>query len=286
MLRSSVGAAVACCTFLAACRTGNVPNQVLTKPVPQAAATPVARTAGPWTYRPSAQRQAFILDQRAIVVVRLDSTSRSDTISSHAEVFFTLAGSSGLSGSVTAYLVEAGGRGAATPAGLATPFPVRAEYSARGSQVEFTTPRDATPCSSVALAAAQSLRDLWFRIPDTLHAGASWEDSTSYIVCRDGIPLRATVHRTFRLSGATDSGGRLLIEITRVSRTAIAGVGEQFGEAIAVNGSGSGQLVYEFDPSSGEVVSANGSSVLDLSFRSRLRSQLMRQTVVTRIGRS
>jgi hypothetical protein len=237
-------------------------------------------------YRSSAQRQAFVVDLRALVAIRIDTSTRTDTVSSHAELSFTAAPSSGgVSGSVTAFLVQGEGRAAATPAGLATPFPLRAQYAERGSQLVFTVPRDAAPCASSALAVAQSLRDVWFWPPDTLRIGTAWQDSSSYVVCRDAIPLHASVRRTFTVTGATAGDGRLLLTVSRISHTTIEGSGAQFGEAVGVSGTGSGQLLYSLDPTSGEVLSATGSATLALSLKSRLRSQEVRQTVEIRIGR-
>ena len=228
-----------------------------------------------------------MVDQRAVVSIRSDTTTRTDTIESHAELTFTVAPAGNvLAGNVSAFLVGGGGRPAATPAGLAVPFPVRAEYPSRDAPLNFTAPRDATPCSSLALSAAQSLRDLWFRPPDTLRTGAVWQDSATYVVCRDGLPLRATTHRTFRISGATTNENRTTLSISRISRTTFEGTGAQFGEPVIVRGTGNGELNYTLDPLSGEIVSASGTTTLDLTLRSRVRTQAVRQAVEIRIGRS
>jgi hypothetical protein len=287
MLRSSALAAAASFSLFSACYGGTVPNQVLTKPAAVSAPAPITRANGGWSYRPSTQRQGFIVDQRAVIAIRLDTATRIDTVSSHAEVAFTVAPlTSGITGSVGAFLVQGAGRAAATPVGLVIPFPLRAEYSVRGLQLDFTAPHDAVPCASTALAVAQSLRDLWFRPPDTLRVGTTWEDSSSYVVCRDGIPLRATVHRAYRISGVSEREGRALLAVSRTSRTVIEGTGAQFGEAVEVSGAGSGQLVYDLDPASGKIMSANGTATLDLSLRSRVRTQVVRQAVEIRISRS
>ena len=89
-----------------------------------------------------------------------------------------------------------------------------------------------------------------------------------------------------RITGTAERNGRLLLTIARQSRTTIEGNGAQFGEAVAVSGAGSGQLAYDFDPASGEVLGATGNATLDFSLRSRLRTQIVRQTVEIRIGRS
>ena len=274
------------CALLAACRGGAVPNQVFTKPAPARATPPAARENGPWAYHPSSQRQGFTVDQSAVITIRLDTVTRTDTIASHAEVSFTRATSGGMSGNIIAFAVQGSGRGAGTPAGLALPFPFRAEYSASGRQFDFTSPRDAAPCSSVALSAAQSLRDLWFNAPDTLRVGTTWSDSSTYVVCRDAIPLRAISRRSFRVSAFSERDGRALLTIARVSRSTLDATGAQFGETVGVTGAGSGLLDYVFDATSGEVVSAKGTSTLDLTLRSRLRTQVVRQTVEIRIGRS
>lgn len=290
-LRTSWAAVAAGCSLLGACRGGTVPNQVLTRPAPVSVPTPASRTprttTGLWRYRPSTQRQGFVVDQRALVAIRLDTSTLTDTLSSHAEIAFTVASpSGGVSGNVTAFLVQGAGHAAATPAGLATPFPFRAEYAAHARQLDFITPNDAAPCASTALAVAQSLRDLWFRPPDTLRVGTTWQDSSSYVVCRDGIPLRTTVRRTFNVDGIANGSERPLLAVSRISRTTIEGAGSQFGESVGVSGTGSGRLTYHLDPASGEVVSASGSATLEISLRSRLRSQAVRQTVEIRIGRS
>jgi hypothetical protein len=286
MLRSSVFVAAVACALLAACGGGSVPNQVLTKPAPVIASPPVAHTNGPWLYRQSTQRQSFTVDQQAVIVVQLDSSVRSDTISTHAELAFTAATAGAANGSVSAFTVQGAGRAAATPAGVALPFLFRSEYSASGQQFDFTAPRDAAPCSSVALAAVQSLRDVWMKPPDTLRVGAAWSDSSSYVLCRDGIPIRAITRRTFRVAGFSERNGQILLAIARTSRTTSDGGGSQFGESVSVSGTGSGLLNYELDPASGEVRSASGNATLDLTLRSRVRTQVVHQTAAVRIGRS
>ena len=286
MSRCAIAAAVSC-VLLAACQRGPVPNQVFTKPAPVSAPPPVARNADLWVNRPSTALQRFTVDELAAITFGLDSAAHTDTLSSHAEVAFSSApATGGVNGTVTAFLVGGAGRPAATPPGVVTPFPFRARYSARGAQLGFSAPSDAAPCSSTERSVAEALRDLWFEAPDTLRVGSTWSDSSSYVTCRDGIPLRSTVHRMFHVSGSTMRGGRMLLSIARLSRTLIDGHGSQFGDSVAVTGAGSGQLVYEFDPGSGEVVTANGSATMNFSLRGSQRMQIVRQTVEIRIGRS
>ncbi len=286
-LRRSVIAIAVSCSLLAACGGPSIPNQVLTTPAPVSARAAPARPSGRWPYRPSAARQTFVIDQRAVITIRLDTSTLGDTVSSHTQLTFVVdAATNAVNGNVGEFLVQSGAHAAATPAGLSLPFPFRAEYSARISQFDFTAPQDAAPCTSTSLAVAQSLRDLWFKPPDTLRVGVTWDDSSSYVVCRDGIRLHATVHRNFRVTSTSEKDGRTLLAISRTARTSLEGSGTQFGESINVSGTGSGQLVYDLDPENGEIISAAGGSVLDFSMRGGLHTQTVRQTADIRIGRS
>jgi hypothetical protein len=287
MFRCAVTGA-ASLALLAACRSGVVPNQVLTKPAPvhAHAPPPVVRSSGRWVYAPSTVAQRFTIDQSAAITVGVDSAAHTDTVTSHAEVTFSNTPSThGLNGVVSALLVGGGGHTAATPAGLQVPFSFRATYAAGNLQLQFTAPIDVTPCSSTELAAAQSLRDLWFQAPDTIRLESMWADSSSYVTCRDGIPLRATVHRMFHVAASTVREGHTLLSITRLSRTLVEGHGAQFGDSVTVSGAGNGQLTYELDPSSGEISSASGSATLDFSLRSSQRTQIVRQAADIRITR-
>jgi len=240
------------------------------------------RASESWAYRESTKLQSFSVDQHAMI--RFDSSAHTDTVSSHVEIAFTSSPAAHcVNGSVSAFLVDGAGHTAATPAGLTTPFPLRAEYSARTAQFDFTAPRDATPCGSTALAVLQSLRDLWIKPPDTLRVGTTWKDSSSYTVCRDGIPLHAIVQRNFTVSGTTGLDRRMFLTISRASLTAIEGTGTQFGEMVEVKGTGRGQLLYLLDPATGEITTATGTSSLELSLRSKLRTQVVTQSVTTQI---
>lgn len=251
------------------------------------AAVPVVRTTGPWIYKPSVRQQHLVVDQRATVTIQLDSATHTDTLSTHAEVSFAVAATTGsVNGTVTAFAVEGAGRAAATPAGLTIPFQFRAGYSSRELQLEFTTPRDDGACLSSGLAAVQSMRDLWFRPPDTLRVESMWGDSSTYVVCRDGIPIRAVVHRLFRVAGTTTRNGHVLLTVVRSSSLLLNGGGLQFGEAISVVGSGTSFLTYDVDPDNGEIVDATGESSLYFLFQSRQRKQRVNQLAEIRIRRS
>ena len=266
----------------------SVPQQTITGAVPQpaiAAATPTV-TAG-WGYRASPTRHQFVVAQRALLTIRQDTITRTDSVFSRTEVAYTIFASTGrLTGSVTAFRAQLGTAVAATPVGLRVPFTfVATMFASRHVQLEFLSPAGATtPCASVALSVSQSLRDLWFQPPDTLRIGTSWEDSATVMVCRDGIPLRAVVRRSFRVRAADGAAGHVILTVVRTSRASIDGEGAQSGEPVKVNGDSTGELVYLVDPATGTILSAEGASILHLQLTSRQRNQEIRQTSEIKIS--
>lgn len=274
-----------CALSLTGCR-GSVPEQVFSKPLPVVAPPTAPTVGGVWTYHPPTERHAYILEQRAILTISQDTTVRVDSVFSHAEVAFTALVATGrVTGSLSVFRVEGAAHAPSTPAGLVLPFAFSADYPAHGRQLVFSTASATAPCTSSGLAVAQSLRDLWFQPPDTLRLGTAWDDSASYVICRDGIPLHAIVQRTFRVTGVEERAGRLALLLSRSSRTAIEAETRLSGEATSVSGSGTGELSYAVDPGNGEILSARGISVLDLVVQSRLRTQRVRQVSDTRVTR-
>ncbi len=274
--------------FLVGGCTGSVPEQTITRAVPRpvvVAATPILTTG--WGYRASPIRHQFVVAQRALLTIRQDTATRTDSVFSHTEVAYTVFASTGrVTGSVTSFRAQLGTTAAATPVGLKVPFSFVATLSAsRHTQLEFLSPAAATtPCASVALSVSQSLRDLWFQPPDTLRIGTAWEDSSIVLVCRDGIPLRSIVRRIFRVRSADGPTGHVVMSIVRTSRTKIDGEGAQSGESIKVNGDSVGELVYLVDPATGTILSAEGASTLRLQLSSRLRNQEIHQSADIRIS--
>jgi hypothetical protein len=225
------------------------------------------------------RRRAYVVEQHALLTTRVDTTTRNDSVGSHTELAFTLlSGGTRLSGSVTSFRVQAPGRVSAMPQGLVLPFAFAGELPAATHQVAFTAPTAPAPCSSAAINILQSLRDLWFRPPDTLRLHGTWEDTAAYAVCRDGIVLWVRVQRTFRVASATVRDGRVLLLVQRSSRGTLEGVGQQAGELVEIKGTSTGQVAYDLDPAAGEMVAALGTSALALTLKSRLRMQTVLQT--------
>ena len=263
---------------------GPIPEQKISGPAHTAATAPPSLAGGPWAYHPVTRRRSYVIEQRAVVTTRADTLTRTDSVNSYAELAFTLMpGGTHLSGSVGSFRVQAPGRMPATPQSLVLPFAFAGELSPTGQQVSIAAKSVASPCSSPATSVLQSLRDLWFHPPDTLRIRGTWDDTASYIICRDGILLHVSARRVFRVTSASVRDGRVSLTIQRSSRTTVAGSGQQSGEAVEIAGISSGQMTYDLDPESGELLGASGASSLELKLKSRLRIQDAIQVTETRI---
>jgi hypothetical protein len=269
---------------LMACHT-RVPEQAVHRPAPVATTAPVSAPSGRWAYRPAAPRRVYTLEQRAQLTIRQDTIEHSDSVMSRVVVAFMLTGQgSTVTGTVSEFGVRSAGHGMTVPPGVAVPFPFSATYEDRARQLSFIAP-SAAPCVTPALPIAHSLRDLWFQAPDTLWLGRSWNDSTSYASCRDGIPLRTAVLRAFRVSDVAEHDGHVFLTVHRTSSTTIEGDGAQSGEPVSITGSGTGELAYMVDVDAGQILSARGTSILQVVLRSKFRTQTVRQTSDIRIDK-
>jgi len=275
----------------AACRPP-VPRQVLVPEAPRTApvVVSVSITAGPWSWVPVRERRAYLVTQRALITTRQDTLTKIDTVTSELGAAFTqFVSANRISGSLTSFRVTTGSRPPATPAGITLPITVAASATPTGLgatlQWTLTTPAEGAACSSVAWTVAQGLRDLWFRAPDTLRVGTSWRDSTSYVTCRDGIPLQLSVRRDFRVRAVAERDGRAVLTIQRDTRSTLAGDGVQFGERVQFSGSGSGTLQFELEPTTGEFLGGSGTSALEFTMQSRLRTQGVQQAAVITLAR-
>jgi hypothetical protein len=273
-----------------ACRPP-VPQQVIVPQAPPVAAPVVVSvTAGPWSWVPVRERRSYVVTQRALITTTQDTLTRLDTVTSELSTAFTqFVQANRISGSLMGFKVSNGTRAAATPAGITLPITIAATGVPSGfgptAAWNITTPVEGAPCGTTAWTVVQGVRDLWFRAPDTLRVGTTWRDSTSYTSCRDAIPLRLQVQRTFRVSAVAERDGRAVLTVQRETRTTLTGDGVQFGERVRFTGSGSGTLQYEIEPATGELLGGNGTSTLEFTMQSRLRTQRVQQAAVITIAR-
>ena len=170
------------------------------------------------------------------------------------------------------------GRGLLTvPAGLQLGRPFSADGPS-GGQYSFRLPAENTACTDPTLSALQGVRDAWIPLPDTLRIGREWSDTLRAVTCRDRIVLRVTAVLRFRVQrAAADSAGRVVVSIVRSSKGHLAGAGDQFGEAVSIEGESEGTVVYAFDPAAGRLIHAEGKTSLSFTLTSRRRTQAARQ---------
>jgi hypothetical protein len=246
---------------------------------------PVAvRALGRRTGAPHAHRVSITatLESRVDTVVRFDSV-RSELRATWREPTSVSGWPRGLIGTIDAYAVAVGGDSLAVVPGLPLPLTFAATQRSAQTQPEFSAP-DAASCASLAGGVVQGVRDLWLSLPDTLRAGATWRDSTTYVVCRDSIPLEFTVVRTFEVGQSASVGAEgVVTTIMRRTLSQFRGTGTQFGEPVTIEGSGEGMMIYEVGLSGARVRGATGDAVLTLTLRGSRRVQELTQRSRTEI---
>jgi hypothetical protein len=231
--------------------------------------------AGPWVVRDPDARRRQVASWRTLVTSQADTVVRVDTLRGEVEVAWGgVPGSEPprLAGLVSDYRSAIGEAPLDVPSGLSLPFSFTAAEEVAGAQPVFVIP-DASRCDFPMAAAAQSLRDLWMSVPDTLVAGRSWEDSTRYTICRDSVVIEVAVHRRFTPANARLRDGQLVVLVARSSRTTLAGRGLQFGDSVTVAGEGEGSATLELALGGGVIVAGEGASELRVDFRGTRRAQ-------------
>lgn len=241
--------------------------------------------AAPWVVRDAGAHRAQVVRVRAVLASEVDGRLRVDTLRSALEVAWSAVPESlpaRLAGMVVSYSVAVGLDTAAVPAGVTLPFSFTAESSTDGAQPGFVIP-DATSCALPNAAVVQGARDTWLSLPDTLEPGKAWRDSTTYLTCRDDIPLTIVVSRLFVPTGARMRDGQLAVIVQRVTSWRVTGSGLQFGEPLAIQGDGEGTMVLEVALAGGVILYGEGRSELRLEMEGRRRKQRLVQSSTTEI---
>lgn len=262
--------------LLAAC--GGSTGGTGRRPAPRPAGEPTVRDplAAPWIVRRTGAPVTQTVHVAAIIESRIDTMVTVDTVQSQLTARWSLP-SSGYPrrfiGTVTDYrLSRAMGDSLQVPDGLSLPVSFVAVQPAPESQPGFTTP-DERACGDAHAVIVQGVRDLWLSLPDTIDAAMRWADSTSYVTCRDSIPLTATVHREFRVTGAMARDGAVIVTVERRTRTRLEGSGVQLGDSVTVEGAGTGAAMFEVSLATGAAVFASGESEFRLLLRGSRRTQ-------------
>jgi hypothetical protein len=125
----------------------------------------------------------------------------------------------------------------------------------------------AEPDASDLLAVA---RDLLVRVPRELRVGATWSDTSTVTICRGGVPVTSGVVRTYEvLDPRRAEDGTPLVRIARTTSFSLAGSRTtEYGQVIALSGSGESRATLELDAGAGIVRSATreGTSAVTVTY--------------------
>jgi len=241
-----------------------------------------------WIVRPSSEPQTHRLRIEGTLVSRVDTLERTDTLQAELRTHWTFAAPpmaadipARIAGTISEYRVSFGaGDSLRQPPDLTLPVTYAAERVARGDQPQLTLPR-AGECGPNAPALA-ALRELWGSPPDTLFTGREWADSANYATCRDSILIAVTSVRSYRVLGAEEREGEVLVRISRRSVTRMTGSGTQFGEPLEIEAEGAGEVLLDLAVDGGAIRSGAGESELRMEMRGRRRAQqLVQRTRLT-----
>lgn len=123
------------------------------------------------------------------------------------------------------------------------------------------------PDASDLLAVA---RDLLVRVPRELRVGATWSDTSTVTICRGGVPVTSGVVRTYEvLDPRRAEDGTPLVRIARTTSFSLAGSRTtEYGQVIALSGSGESRATLELDAGAGIVRSATreGTSAVTVTY--------------------
>lgn len=225
-------------------------------------------------------RRAQRLHLQSVLTSQMDTLVRVDSIESALEAAWAPVPATQpprLAGMVTAFAVRFPRDDSwRTPLGVTLPFSFVAVHEVRGAMPRIDTP-EAAACGVPNAAAVQPWRDLWLELPPVLQTGDVWEDSTSYALCRDSIPLEVTTVRRFEAVGSHLRDEQQVVSVRRTSRTRFVGDGRQFGEDVRLEGEGEADVQLEIALTGGVIVAGEGTSELRMTLTGRRRLQRLVQ---------
>lgn len=273
-----------------ACGGGPGPR---TRPAPPAPAETVTTDplASPWVVRRTGEPVSQTIHVAAVIESRADTLRPPvvDTLQSQLTASWALPSAAyprRYLGTVTDYrLSSAVGDSLVPPSGLSLPFSFAAEQAAAAAQVRFTTP-DAAACGIPQASIVHGVRDLWLSLPDTLQPDLRWTDSSSYVVCRDSIPLTLDIRRDFRVTGSLWRDSSVIVTVERRTLTRLSGAGRQFGDSVSFSGEGTSMTMFEVSLETGAATFASGESELHVTMQgSRRRQELTQRSRISILDR-
>lgn len=101
--------------------------------------------------------------------------------------------------------------------------------------------------------------------PSAITLGATWSDSSSSTVCRDGSPVTTGVVREYEVEGRETVNGVDAVRVRRRETFTLAGASTVRGRVLAIAGRGSSSGTLFFDPVRGVYLGGDGESVSSLT---------------------
>jgi hypothetical protein len=259
--------------LLASCSSPPPPPPPAPIPAEPAAAVPPPPPPAPsrWEIVAPTTSVGFVIESRATFSTRADTLSRSDTSVSRTALRVTPRGAA-IDVTVGAYSIVSS---YSQPLALTAASRAVGRFDALGG-IAFEGPGESS-CTSLTSTAFESTRDLWVKWPPDVVIGTQWRDSTVIQSCRDGVPFRVSLMRSYRVT-AVDTSTRLVV-VDRTSQAAISGQGVLRGDTITLAGGGTGTARLRVEATTGWMYDAAGSSTLQLRAMSRARTQTVDQRV-------
>jgi hypothetical protein len=113
-------------------------------------------------------------------------------------------------------------------------------------------------------------RDLLLHVPRELRVGATWSDTSTVTICRGGVPATSGVVRRYEvLEPRRDDDGTALMRVSHTTTFSLAGTQTtEYGQVIALSGTGESHSVLELDAVLGVVRSATreGASTVTVTY--------------------
>jgi hypothetical protein len=250
-----------------------VPSPNAPVPAPPPPATVAAPAPTRWQIVTATSAANFLIETRATFNARADSLARSDTSVSRTVLRVVPRGAA-VDVTINAYSINSS---YSQPLALTSVSRAVGRFDGHGG-IAFEGPGQGS-CTALSSAAFESTRDLWVRWPADVVVGTRWRDSTVASACRDGVPLRVTIVRNYRVTAASTDTLTRLIDVERTSTVSVTGRGLLRGDSITVSGEGSGSARLRVAAATGWLFDGNGSSALQLRAVSKARTQVVDQQV-------
>lgn len=134
-------------------------------------------------------------------------------------------------------------------------------------------------CDTPALSRLSVIRRNILATPSTLTRNQTWTDSSTVPACSGTIPVQVTSVRTYRVVGEADGG----VVLERQDRVVASGEGAQGQHRITLQSRGTGSSRFLLDRITGALISASGSTQLQVDIGSSGRVQRFVQVVRDRV---